>query len=127
MQVDLPDYEAPRPLLVRRADGGVVTVGDVVEQLSPYLIGHKAKILEAKSPFLQMIHEITAEGEHLVGIPSHGDVVAPPDTRVAFDGFFGGIPVGRYFLHVELWADGEEGKTLKYFWKTRAEPDKHSL
>ena len=32
-------------LVVRRADGGVVTVADVVEQLSVHLIKHKDEIL----------------------------------------------------------------------------------
>ncbi|KAH7074588.1 hypothetical protein BKA63DRAFT_513299 [Paraphoma chrysanthemicola] len=32
------DFEAPEPLLVRRADGGIVTIGDVVEQLSRYFV-----------------------------------------------------------------------------------------
>jgi hypothetical protein len=80
MQVDLPDYEAPMPVLVRRADGGVVTIGDIDEQLSRYLFAHKDEILEAKSPFLHMTHEITAESEHVVEMPIYEDVLALPET-----------------------------------------------
>jgi hypothetical protein len=125
--VELPEYDAPMPVLVRRADGGVITVGDVVQQLSHYFTELKDKILEAKSPFLQMTHEVTATGEHIVGIPAYEDLLAPPDTQVAFEEFFGGIHNGRFAVPVELWADGEEGKSLEYFWKTRVEPDIYSL
>jgi hypothetical protein len=119
---DSADLEAPEPLLVRRADGGVVTIGDVIEQLSHYFIAHKDVILEAKAPFLQTTHEITETGEHVVGIPAYDDTPAPPDTKVAFEGVFGGVHAGHHDVHVLLWADGEEGKSLEYFWKGRADP-----
>ncbi|CAG5179354.1 uncharacterized protein ALTATR162_LOCUS9179 [Alternaria atra] len=96
------DFEAPEPLLVRRADGSVVTIGDVVEQLSRYFVTHKDEILKAKSAFLQRTHEIAEGGEHVLGIPAYKDVLAPPDTKVAFEGFFGGISTGHYALHVLL-------------------------
>lgn len=105
--VDAPGYEAPKRLLVRSTDGGVVTIADVVEKLSRYLIEHKDKIVEAKSPFLQMTHEVTEEGEHVSSMPANEDLLAPPDTKVAFAGFFGSIEIGRYVLPVELWAEGE--------------------
>jgi hypothetical protein len=35
-EFDFYGFEALKPLLVRRSDGGVVTIADVVEQLSRY-------------------------------------------------------------------------------------------
>lgn len=110
-------------MLVRRADGGIVTIGDVVEQLSQYSVQHKDFILEHKAPFIQMTHDITEGGVHVVGIPAHDGTPAPPDIKIAFNGFFGGVSAGRYSVNVQLWADGEEGKTLEYFWKSRADPN----
>lgn len=115
------DFETPEPLIVRRADGGIVTIGDVVEQLSLYFVTHKDKILEAKSAYLETTHEISEAGEHVVGIPAHENVPAAPDTKVVFEGFFGGISAGHCAVRVQLWAEGEEGKTLDYFWKSRAD------
>jgi hypothetical protein len=91
----------------------VVTIADIVEQLSRYLISRKDKMLESKSPFLQITDEIKGGGEHVVGIPAYEDVLAPHDTKVAFEGFFGSIEAGNYALSVELWDDGEEGKALE--------------
>ncbi|PVI07268.1 hypothetical protein DM02DRAFT_357741 [Periconia macrospinosa] len=125
--IDLPDYQAPEALVVRRADGGIVTIADVVEQLSVYIIAHKNTILEAKGPFLQTTHEITDAGEHVVGIPCYQYGTVSPNTKVAFEGFFGSIEVGRYAVPVELWAEGEESKTLEYFWKSRANPREFPL
>jgi hypothetical protein len=121
------DFKAPEPLLVRRADGGIITIADVVEQLSHYFITHKDKILEAKSPSIQATHEITEGGEHVVGIPASEGVPAPADTKVVFEEFFGGISAGHYAVPVQLWAEGEEGKSLDYFWKSRADPDEFPL
>jgi hypothetical protein len=121
------DMDAPDPLVVRRADGGIVTIADVVEQLSRYIIVHKDMILEAKSPFVLMTHEITEGGEHVVRLPAYEDVLASPDTKVAFQGFYGNIKAGHYALPVLLWAEGEEGKTLRYFWKSQADPDQFPL
>jgi hypothetical protein len=88
-------YEAPSPVLIRRKDGGIVTVGDVVEQLAPHLVAHKKEILEAKAPFLNISPE---------------DI--PANTRVFFDQFFGIITPGLNALGVELWAEGEDDESF---------------
>jgi hypothetical protein len=126
---EAPEYEEndiviPEPLVVRRADGGIVTISDVIEQLSRYIITHKDIILEAKSSCLHWTtHETTEGGEHIDNIPAYEDVLASADTKVAFDGFFGSIEAGRYALPVVLWAEGEEGMTLEYYWKSLNDPD----
>jgi hypothetical protein len=120
------DFRAPKPVIVRRADGGVITIGDVVEQLSRYFITHKDIILETKAPSLQFTHEI-GSGEQVVGIPAYDDTPAPPDTKVVFEGFDGGVSAGHSAVHVQLWADGQEGKSLEYFWKSRADPNQFPI
>jgi hypothetical protein len=50
MAWETSDYERPESLTVHRADGGAVTVGDVVEQLSGYIIANKDDLLEATAP-----------------------------------------------------------------------------
>jgi hypothetical protein len=89
-----------------------------VEQLSRCIIANKDLILLAKGPSIQVTHEVTEGGEYIVGIPADDGAPALPDTRVAFVGFFGMIEAGFYALLVELWAEGEMGKTLEYFWKS---------
>lgn len=113
---DLDDHEAydyteeesaPGPVYVNREDGGVVTILDVVEQLSPYLIAHKDAILEVKAPFIASTHEVV-DGMHVAGIPAHDGSMPPADTKVWFHGFFGQVEVGTYSVPVELLADGED-------------------
>jgi hypothetical protein len=111
----------PKPLLVRRADGGIITIGDIVEQLSRYIIANKALILLAKGPSIQATHEVTEGGEDVIGIPADNGAPALPDTKVAFAGFSGMTEAGFYALPVELWAEGEMGKTLEYFWKSQVD------
>lgn len=114
----LDDYEAaeyvrPDPLVVRKADGGIVTVADVVEQLSAHFIAHKDEILEAKEPFLHTTVHST-DGELSMSIsPLPVDQDIPADTQVFFDGFFGGIEPGRSALPVQLWAEGEGGESIE--------------
>ena len=91
---NLDDYEAfedvsPRLLSVRRADSGIVTVADVVEQLSTHLIAHKGEILEATEP---LIHAETrgAAGELRTSNPALPvDQEIPVGTRIFFNRFFG--------------------------------------
>lgn len=111
----------PKALLVRRADGVIITIGDVVEQLSRYIIANKDLTLLAKGPSIQVTHGITAGGEHAIGLPADDGAPAPPDTKVAFIGFSGMIEAGFYALPVESWAEGEMGKTLQYFWKSQVD------
>lgn len=101
------DESAPDPVHVRRADGGVVTILDVVEQLSPYLITNKDAILEVKAPMIAGTHEIV-DGMHVQGIPAHDESMPPEGTKVWFDGFFGRVQVGTHSVPVCLVADGED-------------------
>lgn len=122
MEVEIPDdCERVESLFVRRADGDIVTVADVVEQLSGYFIANRDDILEAKAPFLYMTHEME-DGMHVVGIPALGSYPIPDDTKVFFDGFHGDIEVGECALNVDLWAAGEDGRSVEYYWKSRARP-----
>jgi hypothetical protein len=108
MEWETLDYEPPEPVLVRRSDGGVVTIKDMVEQLAPYFLAHKDDILEAKGPMIASTHEIV-DGQHVVGIPAY-DSCNPvnPDTKVWFDGFLSRfINAGDHSVHVELRAEGE--------------------
>jgi hypothetical protein len=116
------DIITPKPLLVRRADGGVVTIADVVEQFSRYCITNKDLILLAKGPFLHMRLGSDLGGELVTEIPADDSAPAPPDTKVVFVGFSGVIEAGFYALPVALWAEGEMGKTLEFFWKSRVDP-----
>jgi hypothetical protein len=83
-------YEAPDAWIVRREDGGIVTVGDVVEQLPPHLFAHKKEILEFVAPMLNI---------------TPGDL--PEDTRIFFHGFTGAISASDYDVEFSLWAEGE--------------------
>src|SRR3712207_3952600 len=53
------DYTAPKAILVKRADIGVVTILDVVEQLGPYFRNLMEAILMVKAQLVQMttIHQ----------------------------------------------------------------------
>ncbi|KAF2844400.1 hypothetical protein T440DRAFT_523537 [Plenodomus tracheiphilus IPT5] len=84
------EYESPNPVDVRGEDGGMVTVGDVVEQLSPHFATHKKEILEFVAPMLNI---------------SPKDVLM--NHKVFFNYFFGVITPGSHSLVVELWAKGE--------------------
>jgi hypothetical protein len=97
-------FEMPQPLSVRRADNGIVTVGDVVEQLSAYLLIHKDAILQSKL--------------HLISFKFPGSDEVPPDTRVFFSGFEwnGTIEAGAEEIAVLLWANGEFGDTVEKLW-----------
>ena len=88
-------------------------MGDVVEQLSRYITANKDLILLAKGPYIQVTYEISEAGDHVIGIPADDGAPAPPDTKVVFVGFPGMVEAGFYALPVELWAEGEMGKTLE--------------
>jgi hypothetical protein len=127
-EFDSDGFEAPEPRVVRRADGGVITIADIVEQLSQYLIENKDKILEAKAAQLHSTHWRDGKQVGDVGTPAYDyDEPPPPDTKVAFEGFFGGVESRDTVVQVELWADGQLGKSLDYFWKSRANPEEFPL
>jgi hypothetical protein len=127
-EFDSDGFEAPEPRVVRRVDGGVITIADVVEQLSQYLIENKDKILEAKAADLHWSHWVDGERVGDVGTPEC-DYDDPPssDRRVAFEGFFGGVQSRNTVVPVELWGDGQEEKSLEYFWKSRANPEEFPI
>jgi hypothetical protein len=121
---DMEEYESdgfklPDPVVVGRVDGGVITVMDVVEQLSAYLIAHKDMILEAKAAFLRTTHDVV-DGEHVLGNPADEISVMPPaDTKVFFDMFWGKISEDYWAVSVQLWAEGEHGESMEQFWSDR--------
>jgi hypothetical protein len=88
---EFSEYTAPEDLRVSRADSGIITVQDVVEQLSVYFETHKEDILMAKED----------------------DEETTADTRVFFEGFFGMIEPISPSLPVILWAEGENGFTYE--------------
>jgi hypothetical protein len=94
------DYKGPDSVVVRGRDGNIVTIGDVVEQLSPYFKAHNREIMTFKAPFLNV---------------SLGDVSI--DTKIFFHQFFGIITPGLSALAVELWAEGEEGESIDEHFK----------
>lgn len=118
-EYEADEFEAPEPQVIRREDGGVVTIADVIEQLSVYIIANAEAILEVKAPLVQATHELV-EGEHVIGIPAEEN--APKlgaNTRIYFEGFFGGIEPDYYALPVRLWAEGEEAKSAEEYWENR--------
>jgi hypothetical protein len=88
-------YEAPDAWIVQREDGGIVTVGDVVEQLPRHLFAHKKEILEFIAPMLNI---------------TPGDL--PEDTRIFFDGFTHAISPRDNDVGVSLWAEGQDGMSV---------------
>jgi hypothetical protein len=100
---ELPDYKRPKPLLVSRADGGTVTVADVVEQLSAYILTHKEDILMVKGACL---------GENASDYGADDGQGTPANTRVFFEGFSGIIEPTMESLPVVLWAEGEGPSSL---------------
>jgi hypothetical protein len=85
---------------VRRKDGGVFTIGDVVKQRSPYFLANQSDILKAKAPFLNTSLE---------------DL--PEKTRIFFDGVFGIITPHKLHLGIELWIEGEDGESVEQHFK----------
>ncbi|KAI4613389.1 uncharacterized protein J4E87_009856 [Alternaria ethzedia] len=82
-------YQRPEPLLVTRADGGTVTVADVVQQLSVYFLTHKEDILMAKAYTNGDMSDHGADDDQAATNTLAKDQGASPGTRVFFDGFFG--------------------------------------
>lgn len=116
-----PDYSSPQNVLVKRADGGILTILDVVEQLRAYFLTHKEAILEVKSEFMHMfgttIPESGVDGNAYSSVGIGGDdggvKYLTADTRVFFDGFFGVMEPGDPWLAVLLWVEGEEGCSVE--------------
>ena len=100
-------YQRPEPLLVTRADGGTVTITDVVEQLSVYLLTLKKDILMAKAYTNGDLSDHGADDDHAATNTLGGDRGTPPGTRVFFEGFFGIIEPTMESLPVLLWTEGD--------------------
>ncbi|CAG5174520.1 uncharacterized protein ALTATR162_LOCUS7806 [Alternaria atra] len=108
---ELNIYTEPEDLRVRRADGGIVTVADVVEQLSAYFITYKEDILLAKDCSEQRTRYAHERKVYNDNVPSPGeDKEIPADPDVFFDGFFGIIEPTMSSLPVELWT-AEDGSS----------------
>jgi len=100
-------YQRPEPLLVTRADGGTVTVADVVQQLSVYFFTHKEDILMAKAYTNGEMSDHGADDDQAASNTLGKDRDASPGTRVFFEGFFGIIEPSMDSVPVLLWAEGE--------------------
>jgi hypothetical protein len=86
----LYDYEPPEPLLVSRADGGTITVADVVEQLSAYFASHREDIFMVLEVYLgKKPCRFVVDGKVEYDPTLAGDEGLSADTKVFFDGFVG--------------------------------------
>jgi hypothetical protein len=111
----IPGFQRPKPVLVSRADGGTVTVADVVQQLSVYFLSHKEDILTAKEAYLEESTSDCGTDDEQVGTTTIGKghgAHKPANRRVFFDGFFGIIEPTMKALPVLLWAKGEGSSSL---------------
>lgn len=114
------DEEDLEPVEVRRADGGTLTVGDVVEQLSAYLKDHRHEVCEGKAPYLHMTYGTTEDGYSWTGISEHDCFDYPEDLEVFFHEIDADeIEIGEAYVNVVLWADGEDAVSSDYYWKNR--------
>jgi len=108
-------FQRPKPVVVSRADGGTVTVADVVQQLSVYFLSYKEDILRAKEAYLEESTSDYGTDDEQVGTATicegHG-AHQPANRRVFFDGFFGIIEPTMEALPVLLWAKGEGSSSL---------------
>jgi hypothetical protein len=127
MGSETPDYERPETLTVHRADGGAVTIRDVVEQLSAYFVANKDIILEDKAPFLHTTTDKAEDRTNVLSIPALRSYDISDDTRVFFDGFARDVEVGDDSVNVDLWAEGQFGESIGYFWKNRPSEDTLSV
>ncbi|KAI4616752.1 hypothetical protein J4E80_006027 [Alternaria sp. BMP 0032] len=100
-------YKRPEPLLVTRADGGTVTIADVVQQLSGYFLTHKEDILMAKAYTNGSTSDHRAGDEKAVTTTLGDDRGTSPGTKVFFEGFFGIIEPTMESLPVILWTEGD--------------------
>ncbi|PVH95052.1 hypothetical protein DM02DRAFT_618148 [Periconia macrospinosa] len=123
------DFEPPDDLVVSRDDGGTVTVGDVVAQLHEYFNVHKQDILQCLAPVYNT-RQSTTDGKRETVIEASGNLyqAIPEGKKVFFNGFGAGIiephaPV----VEVELWCEGQDGRSAEYYWKSRASPLEYPL
>jgi hypothetical protein len=89
--IETPGYRSPNRCMVCRADGGIVTIADVVGQLSPYLIANEEDIFWVVGTTLQF--------DPPMG-PYKG---IPANTKLYFEGFSPTIiDEGYYAIEVIL-------------------------
>jgi len=105
-------YQRPEPLLVTRADGGTVTVADVVQQLSGYFLTHEEDILTAKAYMSGSTSDHRAGDEQALTTTLGEDRGTSPGTKVFFEGFFGIIEPTMESLPVLLWTEGDGSFSL---------------
>lgn len=67
-----PEFVAPSLLVVRRPDGGPITVGDVVAQVDPYLKANRADIIKFKDQILGD-GETAGDKTYFGQLASHGN------------------------------------------------------
>jgi hypothetical protein len=111
----LYDYEPPEPLLVSRADGGTVTVADVVKQLSAYFASHREDIFMVLELYLgkkPCRFVVDGKVEYDPTTLAGGEEISA-DTKVFFDGFFGIIEPDLK-LQVQLCAEEDLPERLRY-------------
>jgi hypothetical protein len=105
-------------LFVRRADNGIGTIRDVVEQLSPYFLAHKEDILMIEDYTLRsIINTVGADGkEYPSTTPTLGDGDdIPYEQRVFLNAFSGDVFHSMRSVGVELYAEGESGISLEQY------------
>jgi hypothetical protein len=89
--IETPGYKRPGRLVICRADGGIVTIADVVEQLPPYIRANRDDIFWVIGPTMQFEPPISAIED------------IPADTELFFAGFsFNVIDEEYYSIGVEL-------------------------
>jgi hypothetical protein len=103
-------------VLVNRADSGIVTIADVVEQLSAYCETYKEDILIVNEGRLgkRLCHFVVdgkVEYDAIATIGQFGEEI-PTDTKDFFERFLGIIEPTMKSLPVRLWAEGQGPSTL---------------
>ncbi|KAI2488222.1 hypothetical protein Ptr902_02355 [Pyrenophora tritici-repentis] len=89
--IETPGYKKPRRLVVLGIDGGIVTISDVVEQLSPYIRANKEDIFWVLGPTIQFDPPLSPYQD------------TPVNTNIWSSGFsFGVIEEEYYSIGVEL-------------------------
>jgi hypothetical protein len=110
-----PNYESPEPVFVSKADGDIMAVEDVVEQLSAYFKTHRDGILMVKEGFsgkrpCRFVLDGKVEYDTIATLGECENMSA--DTKVSFEGFLGIVEPTMESLPVRLWAEGQDPSTL---------------
>ncbi|UPX15133.1 uncharacterized protein EKO05_0005592 [Ascochyta rabiei] len=84
------------------ADGGAITIGDILKQLLGYIIDNKDDILEATAPFLSVWTQNAGDGTNVTNIPALRHYDISDNTRAFFNGFTSEITVDDAGINVDL-------------------------